>query len=94
MALEAAKISGKNVRVVSIIDKTLFEKQDEAFRSSIIGSSPRIVVAEAGCRYGWEGYAKKEDLFTLDNFGESGTAAKVAEFFHFTAADFAKVLSR
>ena len=94
MALEAAKISGKNVRVVSIIDKTLFEKQDEAFRSSIIGSSPRIVVAEAGCRYGWEGYAKKEDLFTLDNFGESGPAAKVAEFFHFTAADFAKVLSR
>lgn len=94
MALEAAKISGKNVRVVSVIDKTLFEKQDEAFRSSIIGSSPRIVVAEAGCRYGWEGYAKKEDLFTLDNFGESGPAAKVAEFFHFTAADFAKVLSR
>ncbi|MBO7639072.1 MAG: transketolase, partial [Treponema sp.] len=94
MALEAAKISGKNVRVVSIIDKTLFEKQDEAFRSSIIGSSPRIVVAEAGCRYGWEGYAKKEDLFTLDNFGESGPAAKVAEFFHFTAADFAKVLAR
>ena len=94
MALEAAKISGKNVRVVSIIDRTLFEKQDEAFRSSIIGSSPRIVVAEAGCRYGWEGYAKKEDLFTLDNFGESGPAAKVAEFFHFTAADFAKVLSR
>ena len=94
MALEAAKISGKNVRVVSIIDKTLFEKQDESFRSSIIGSSPRIVVAEAGCRYGWEGYAKKEDLFTLDNFGESGPAAKVAEFFHFTAADFAKVLSR
>ena len=94
MALEAAKISGKNVRVVSVIDKTLFEKQDESFRSSIIGSSPRIVVAEAGCRYGWEGYAKKEDLFTLDNFGESGPAAKVAEFFHFTAADFAKVLSR
>ncbi|MBO4319914.1 MAG: transketolase [Treponema sp.] len=94
MALEAAKISGKNVRVVSIIDKTLFEKQDESFRSSIIGSSPRIVVAEAGCRYGWEGYAKKEDLFTLDNFGESGPAAKVAEFFHFTAADFAKVLAR
>jgi transketolase len=95
MALEAAKqVSGKKIRVVSIVDKTLFEKQDDAFRTQILGKAPRVVVAEAGCRMGWEGYAKKEDLFTLDDFGESGPANKVAEHLHFTAADFAKVLAR
>lgn len=95
MALAAAKtVEGKKIRVVSVLDKTLFEKQDESFQSKIIGNAKRVVVAEAGCRQGWEGYAKKDDLFTLDNFGESGPAAKVAEHLHFTAADFAKVLAR
>ncbi|MBO5608574.1 MAG: transketolase [Treponema sp.] len=95
MALAAAKeVSGKTIRVVSVLDKTLFEKQDDSFRAKIMGNPKRVVVAEAGCRQGWEGYAKKDDLFTLDDFGESGPAAKVAEDLHFTAADFAKVLAR
>ena len=95
MALEASKsVEGKKIRVVSVLDKNLFEKQDEAFQKSIIGKTKRVVVAEAGCRQGWEGYAKKDDLFTLDSFGESGPAAKVAEHLHFTAADFAKLLAR
>ena len=94
MALEAAKTVEKKIRVVSVLDKTLFEKQDDDFQKKIIGNAKRIVVAEAGCRQGWEGYAKKEDLFTLDNFGESGPAKKVAEHLHFTADDFAKVLAR
>ncbi|MBR6193398.1 MAG: transketolase [Treponema sp.] len=95
MALEAAKsVEGKKIRVVSVLDKTLFENQDEDFQKKIIGGAKRVVVAEAGCRQGWEGYAKKSDLFTLDSFGESGPAAKVAEHLHFTAADFAKLLAR
>lgn len=95
MALAAAKtVEGKKIRVVSVMDKTLFEAQDESFQKKILGGAKRVVVAEAGCRQGWEGYAKKEDLFTLDSFGESGPAAKVAEHLHFTAADFAKVLAR
>ncbi len=96
MALEAAKsVDGKTVRVVSVFDKTLFEKQDKAFRDSVIGNAKRVVVAEAGCRYGWEGYVSDSaDLFTLDGFGESGPANKVAEHLHFTAKDFAEVLKK
>jgi transketolase len=76
------------------LDKTLFEQQDESFRNSVLGGAKRIVVAEAGVRMGWEGYAKKEDCFTLNDFGESGPAAKVAEHLGFTATALAEVLKR
>ncbi len=94
MSLKAAELaSGKNIRVVSVTDKTLFDK-DEDLQKKVIGNAKRVVVAEAGCRYGWEGYAKKSDLFTIDRFGESGPASKVAEDMHFTAADLAEVLKK
>ncbi len=95
MSLKAAAlVPGKKIRVVSVMDKNLFEAQDEAFQKQIMGNPKRVVVAEAGCRMGWEGYAKKEDLFTIDRFGMSGPANKVAEALHFTADDLAKVLAR
>ncbi len=95
MSLEAAKLaSGKKVRVVSVLDKNLFDAQDDTFKESILGGASRIVVAEAGVRMGWEGYAKKEDCFTLNDFGESGPAAKVAEHLGFTTASLAEVLKK
>ncbi len=95
MSLNAAKlVEGKKIRVVSVTDKTLFEAQSEDFQKKIIGNAKRIVVAEAGVRMGWEGYAKKEDLFTIDRFGESGPANKVAEYLGFTSAKLAEVLKR
>ncbi|MBR1912860.1 MAG: transketolase [Treponema sp.] len=95
MSLNAAKlVEGKKIRVVSVTDKTLFEAQSEDFQKKIIGNAKRIVVAEAGVRMGWEGYAKKVDLFTIDRFGESGPANKVAEYLGFTSAKLAEVLKR
>jgi len=73
----------------------LFENQPEEFQKTIIGDTKRVVVAEAGTRMGWEGFvSNKKDLFCLDRFGESGPAAKVAEDMHFTAKDFAELLSK
>ena len=43
---------GKRVRVVSILDKNLFES-DEKFMNEILGGAKRVIVAEAGCRCGW-----------------------------------------
>ncbi len=44
---------------------------------------------------GWEGFvSSKDDLFTLNRFGESGPAAKVAEDLGFTAKDLAVLLSK
>ena len=91
MALDAAKlVSDKSVRVVSVIDKSLFEAQDCNFKESVLGKTARIMVAEAGCCTGWEGYVKcKSDLFTIDRFGESGPGKKVAEALGFTAENLA-----
>ncbi|MCR5763717.1 MAG: transketolase [Treponema sp.] len=95
MSLNAAKlVENKKIRVVSVTDKTLFESQSEDFQKKIIGNAKRVVVAEAGVRMGWEGYAKKSDLFTIDRFGESGPATKVAEHLGFTSAKLAEVLKK
>lgn len=95
MSLKAAAlVPGKKIRVVSVMDKNLFEAQDDAFRAKIMGNTKRVVVSEAGCRQGWEGYAKKEDCFTIDRFGMSGPANKVAEALGFTPECLAKVLAR
>ena len=94
MALEAAsKVSGKSVRVVSMLDKNLFETQNEDYQKSILGENARVIVAEAGVKTGWEGYVQnKKDLFTIDRFGESGPAKKVAEHFGFTAEKLARLI--
>ncbi|MBR1402999.1 MAG: transketolase [Treponema sp.] len=95
MALEAAaKVSGKTVRVVSVLDKNLFESQSEDFQKQILGNAKRVIVAEAGVKTGWEGYvSSKKDLFTIDRFGESGPAKKVAEAFGFTADKLAELIN-
>ena len=72
----------------------MFDNLSEEEQKKIMGDAKRTVVAEAGCRQGWEGYAKKADIFTINRFGESGPAAKVAEFFNFTPAGLAEVLKK
>lgn len=93
MALDAAKkVSGKTVRVVSILDKNLFES-DEKFMNEILGGAKRVIVAEAGCRCGWERIATgRKDLFTIDRFGESGPGKNVAQALGFTADKLAELI--
>ena len=93
MALDAAKkVSGKTVRVVSILDKNLFES-DEKFMNEILGGAKRVIVAEAGCRCVWEGIATgRKDLFTIDRFGESGPGKNVAQALGFTADKLAELI--
>jgi transketolase len=94
LAMEAAALSGKAVRVVSMISRELFESQSEAVRNSIVPPGARVIVAEAGVRQGWERWAKPEDILSIDRFGESGPAAKVAEHLGFTAAALAEIIRR
>jgi transketolase len=95
-ALEAAKqVSGKKIRVVSVIDVKLFAGQNEIIRNKIIGNAKRVVAAEAGISMEWRQFVKTpDDLFCIDHFGESGPALKVAEDFGFTAAKLAEVLQK
>jgi transketolase len=96
MALKAADmVEGKRIRVVSIMDRELFLSQPKTIRDTILGNAPRVVVAEAGIKMGWEAVAtSQEDLFCLTGFGASGPAAKVAEHFGFTAEKLAEVLKK
>jgi transketolase len=96
MALEAAKIaeerSGKKTRVVSMVSRELFESQPQALRDAIVTPGVRVVCCEAGVRTGWERWARSEDILSIDRFGESGPAAKVAEALGFTAAALADLI--
>ena len=92
LALDAAELSGKNVQVVSMVSRELFESQSEDFINSIIPAGVRTIVCEAGVRQGWERWAKPKDIFSIDRFGESGPGDKVAEHFGFTKANLAKLI--
>ncbi|MDR2029343.1 MAG: transketolase [Treponema sp.] len=97
LALEAAQLArqtapGKKVQVVSMISRELFESQSKAIQEALIPPGVRTVCAEAGVRSGWERWAKPEDIFSIDRFGESGPAAKVAAHLGFTAEALAALL--
>lgn len=95
MALDAAKlVSGKTIRVVSVPDLKKFENLSKAEQKAIIGDAKRVVCTEAGISMEWLQFTDKENCFCLDNFGTSGPAKKVAEYFHFTAEDLAKLLNK
>jgi transketolase len=86
LILEAAKRlehEGKSVRVVSFPSWELFEKQDAAYRESVL---PKIVqkrlAVEAGAGLGWERYAKSS--VTINRFGASAPAKVIFEKFGFT----------
>jgi transketolase len=102
LALEAAallaassdeKTRGKKIRVVSMISKELFESQPAAIRDAIVPPCTQVFICEAGVRFGWEGWAKVENILSIDRFGASGPAAKVAEHLGMTAPALARLLS-
>ncbi len=94
LALEAASlVKGKSVRVVSVIAKELFEAQDAVIQKAILGSAPRVVSCEAGVASGWERWTScGKDAFSINRFGESGPAGKVAEHLGFTAKALAALI--
>ena len=94
MALAAAKlVSGKSIRVVSVPDLKKFEALTDAQRAEITGNAKRVVTAEAGIGMEWIPFAtSRKDVFSIERFGESGPANKVAEYLGFTAEKLAEVL--
>jgi transketolase len=86
LALEALNdMNTEDVRVVSVISRKLFIKQNKYYKESIIPDSAKCLVIEAGVSFGWEGLAGKDgDILAIDSFGKSGPAKKVAAYFGFT----------
>jgi transketolase len=87
LILEAAKKlseeSKKSVRVVSFPSWELFEKQDVAYRESVL---PKMIqkrlAVEAGSSMGWERYARS--VIGINRFGASAPAKVIFEKFGFT----------
>ncbi len=74
---------GINVRVVSFPSWELFEKQDIAYRESVLPTAVRTRIAvEAGVGLGWERYASS--IICMDRFGASAPAEILFEKFGFT----------
>ncbi|MGP1431658.1 MAG: transketolase [Treponema sp.] len=89
MACEAAGLAApQQVRVVSVPSKELLDTASDTYRKQLAGdASHRSIVAEAGVKQGWEGWVldPRMDIVSIDRFGESGPAKKVAEHLGFTA---------
>ncbi|MBI2758128.1 MAG: transketolase [Chloroflexi bacterium] len=86
---EAAKKlneEGISVRVVSFPSWTLFEKQDQAYRESVLPRRVKARVAvEAGASLGWERYAGPSGrIIAIDHYGASAPGKIVMEKNGFT----------
>jgi len=81
----AKKLSGegRGVRVVSFPSWELFEKQNEAYRKSVLPENiQKRLAVEAGSGLGWERYAKS--AISIERFGASAPYKTIFEHFGFT----------
>jgi transketolase len=79
--------AGRNVRVVSMPGRELFLKAPAEYRSHLIPDTAVRVLLESGISQGWADVVGRDALLvTIDRYGESAPAAKIAEHLGFTAA--------
>ena len=95
LAMDAQKLldaKGIAVRVVSIPSTTVFDRQDAAYRSAVLGTGlPRIAV-EAGVTRFWGQYGCVAAL-GIDTFGESAPAGDLFKHFGLTATNLADTVA-
>ena len=83
-AAEKLSAEGIAVRVVSFPSWELFEKQDEAYRESVLPKNvTRRLAVEAGATLGWERYASS--VLGIDHYGASAPYKVIFEEYGFTA---------
>jgi len=88
-AHEQLKTEGISSRVVSMPSWELFEKQDEAYKNSVLPKHiKKRVSVEMASTLGWHKYVTDEGFaLGLDRFGESAPAEVLMEEFGFTVAN-------
>lgn len=86
---EQLAADGVNVRLVSFPSWELFEKQDAAYRESVLPKTvTKRLAVEAGITLGWERWIGNEGkVIGIDRFGASAPAKILAKEFGFTAED-------
>ncbi|HYX65068.1 MAG TPA: transketolase [Burkholderiales bacterium] len=96
-ALEAQKLlagEGIPVRVVSMPSTSVFDRQPQEYRRSVLGELPRVAV-EAGVSDYWRKYVGLEGAVVgIDRYGESAPAADLFKFFGVTPQGVAEAVRR
>lgn len=98
LALEAAKTlsgNGRKVRVVSMPSTSVFDRQDEKYRKSVLPDNvtARIAVETASADYWYKYVGLKGRIIGMTTFGESAPGPKVLEHFGFTSENIARTAS-
>jgi transketolase len=82
-AADALAAEGVHVRVVSIPATTVFDKQDSAYKASVLPAGVPRVAVEAGVTDFWWKY-QVQAVVGIDTFGESAPAGVLFKHFGFT----------
>jgi len=94
-ARERLSAEGIGVRVVSMPSTSRFDRQDAAWRESVLPRGVPRVAVEAGVTDYWRKYVGLEGgVVGVDRFGESAPAAKVFELFGLTVDGVAAAVRR
>jgi transketolase len=84
-AQEMLKAEGIGARVVSMPSTNEFDKQDAAYKASVLPAGTKRVAIEAGVTDGWYKYVGLDGaVIGLDRFGESAPAPALFKEFGFT----------
>ncbi len=88
LTMQAAQELGDSVRVVSMPSTDVFDRQDEAYRESVLPKACRKRVAiEAGVSDFWRKYVGLDGaVIGIDRFGASAPAGDLFKHFGFTVA--------
>jgi transketolase len=85
--------AGVAVRLVSMPSTSVFDRQDAAYRNSVLPAQLPKVAVEAGVGDYWRKYVGIEGaVVALDRFGESAPAGDLFKHFGFTAENIAKAV--
>lgn len=85
-ARDALEAEGIGTAVVSMPCWELFDRQDAAYRASVLGEGTVRVAVEAAVRHGWDKYIGPDGGFVgMNGFGASAPAGELYKYFGITA---------
>ena len=85
--------AGTSVRVVSMPSTNVFDRQDQAYKDSILTPGTKRIAVEAGVTDFWRKYVGLEGgVVGIDTFGESAPGGDVMKHFGFTVENIVKTV--
>jgi len=92
-AQEVLAAEGVNVRVVSMPSTNVFDRQDQAYKDSVLTPGVKRIAVEAGVTDFWRKYVGLEGgVVGIDTFGESAPGGVLMEYFGFTVDNVVKTV--